>query len=182
MYNATILTDSVLTVIATANRSYTAVFEVVPLDPCGFRFTEWASTSTPGTSPANMKFVYMADSDPGVSSLIAGYTSGAFNLGGSTRINGLGTRGFSFINTGGENVGYPATKLGGALLILSTTGKDEVRVRWTGRTIKINLRQYAIRLQYRIGDQGSFTDVLNDNNQVVEYIRVVPMVIVRYLT
>ncbi|NBB20951.1 spore coat protein CotH [Runella sp. CRIBMP] len=168
-YNSTTSTDSVLTV--TPGIVYTAVFEVVPLDPCGYRFTEWASTSTPGTSPANMKFVYMADSDPGVSSLIAGYTSGAFNLGGSTRINGLGTRGFSFINTGGENVGYPATKLGGALLILSTTGKDEVRVRWTGRTVKINLRQYAIRLQYRIGDQGSFTDVLNDNNQVVEYIR-----------
>lgn len=168
-YNSTTSTDSVLTV--TPGVVYTAVFEVVPLDPCGYRFTEWASTSTSGTSPANMKFVYMADSDPGVSSLIAGYTSGAFNLSGSTRINGLGANGFSFINTGGENVGYPATKLGGALLILSTVGKDEVRVRWIGRTVKINLRQYAIRLQYRIGDQGSFTDVLNTNNQVVEYNR-----------
>jgi hypothetical protein len=187
VYNATILTDSVQIITATSARSYTAVFESailsdnpVPtaalLEACGYSFTAWDSTSAAGTTPNNMKFVYMAEGDPGVSSAIAGYTNGAYNLTSSTRINGRNSRGFSFINTGGgNNAGYPATgsggQLGGAILAINTQNKDEVTVKWKGRTRATGTREYALRLQYRIGDQVNFTDLLNESNQIIEYNR-----------
>ncbi len=187
VYNATILTDSVLTITPTSARSYTAVFESsilsdnpVPtagmLGTCGYTLMGWDSLSTPGTTPANMKFVYMADGDPGISSAIAGYTNGAYNLTSSTRINGRNARGFSFINTGGgNNAGYPATgsggQLGGAILALNTQDKSEVKVKWKGRTIAVGAREYGIRLQYRIGDQLAFDNLLDSNNQIIEYSR-----------
>lgn len=196
VYNATILTDSVQTITATSARSYTAVFEsailsdnpvptVALLEACGYSFTAWDSTSAAGTTPANMKFVYMADGDPGVSSAIAGYTNGAYNLTSSTRINGRNARGFSFINTGGgNNPGYPATgtggQLGGAILAINTLGKSSVKVKWTGRTIAVGAREYGIRLQYRIGDQLAFDNLLDSNNQIIEYSRGVAG-IVQYL-
>ncbi|NBB23491.1 spore coat protein CotH, partial [Runella sp. CRIBMP] len=80
VYNSTILTDSVQTITASAARSYTAVFEpalvAATLESCGYVFKEWASSSTAGTFPANMKFVYMADTDPGLNSDVKGFTTG----------------------------------------------------------------------------------------------------------
>lgn len=70
-------------------------------------------------------------------------------------MNGLGTNGFSWRNTGS-----PAGGLGAAVLALNTTGLSNIRVSWTGGTVDIqNERQYRIRLQYRVGTSGSFTDV-----------------------
>lgn len=182
IYNSAILTDSVQTINVNTAQSYTAVFELyiispnpeptpANLDACNYTFKSWAASSAIATSPASMKFVYMVDSDPPVTSSIAGFTSGAFNLTSRTRINGLGISGFSFINTGNGNTGYPSMKLGGAILAINTTDKSKVTVSWIGRTIIANSRVYRIRLQYRIGDIQPFNDLLDDNGQVVEYVR-----------
>ncbi|WP_162793643.1 CotH kinase family protein [Runella rosea] len=180
-YNATTSTDSVLTV--TPGIVYTAVFEVMILSEnpvpvaaslegaCGYSFKEWSDVSAAGTSPANMKFVYMEDSDPGVNSAIVGFTTGLYNLTSRTRIKGLNAEGVSFINTDNGNTGYPGAKLGGAILALSTQNKSEIIIRWKGRTKSIGAQQHAIRLQYRIGDIVDFVDLLNESNQVIEYNR-----------
>ncbi len=163
--------------------NYRAVFAVdvapvqvpAPLDAgaCVYNFNAWLATAPENTFPDNMRFVYMENDDPGLTSNVVGFTSGVYNLTSRTRINGLGDAGISFINTGNAagNPGYPGMKLGGAILALSTTGKTQVSVKWTGGTITPNPRPYAIRLQYRLSETGPFTDVLNPSNQPVEYVR-----------
>src|SRR5690625_7621636 len=42
---------------------------------------------------------------------------------------------------------------------------------WRGRTIRPNEREYAVRLQYRVGDEGEFNDVTGQDGGVIEYRR-----------
>ncbi|MCF0070491.1 CotH kinase family protein [Dyadobacter sp. CY261] len=162
---------------------YRAVFAVdvaplqipAPLDDgaCVYNFNAWLATAAENTFPDNMRFVYMENDDPGLTSNVVGFTSGVYNLTSRTRINGLGDQGISLINTGNAagNPGYPGMKLGGAILALKTTGKTQVNVKWTGGTVMPNTRPYAIRLQYRLSESGPFTDVLNTSGQPVQYMR-----------
>ncbi|WP_041735072.1 CotH kinase family protein [Dyadobacter fermentans] len=166
-----------------SSSNYRAVFAVdvapaqvpAPLDPsaCAYDFNAWLATAAGNTFPDNMRFVYMENDDPDLNSPVVGFTSGVYNLTSRTRINGLGDQGISFINTGNAagNPGYPGMKLGGAILALNTIGKTVASVKWTGGTVTPNARPYAIRLQYRLSETGPFTDVLNPNNQPVEYVR-----------
>jgi hypothetical protein len=138
-----------------------------------YTFEEWASDEPAGTYPPHMAFVYMVQFDPGLDAQIDGFTNGVYNLDTRTRINGLGDDGFAFINTSNEdgNPGYPGVRLGGAILALNTRGKKDIEVEWEGKTILPNSRVYNIRLQYRICDDGPFTDVLDQNGNPVEYVR-----------
>lgn len=180
--DSTIFADSTLNISHTQSASYIAIFEpklvsdnptpiAANLGACGYVFKEWSPNATTGSTPANMKFVYMTDEDPSLTASIEGFTSGVYNLTSQTRINGLGVLGLSFINTGNGNTGYPAKKLGGVILALNTENKSKIAISWKARTITPNPRQYAIRLQYRIGDLTSFHDVLNENGQPIEYLR-----------
>ncbi len=177
-----IIADSVISVNHSQSATYLAIFETKILSDnplpapanvgiCGYVFKEWSPNAAAGNTPANMKFVYMANEDPGLTSPIAGFTNGAYNLTSQTRINGKGSLGVSFINTGNGNVGYPDRKLGGAILALNTENKSKVLVSWKGRTLTPNARQYAIRLQYRIGDIMPFQDLLNEHGTPIEYVR-----------
>jgi len=179
---ATVYTDSVLTITPTSNLQYTAVFEeacfanetqpAYVLNDCGYAVREWSASAPSGTFPPSMTFVYMNALDPGLSATIAGVTSGVYNLGSRTRINGLGNKGIAFINTGNTdgNPGYPGVKLGGALLALNTVEQTGVSVKWTGRTVTANPAKYRIRLQYRTCNNQSFLNVLDGNGQPVEYV------------
>jgi hypothetical protein len=142
------------------------------ISDCKYTFSHWESDRALGTYPAAMKFVYMTSTDPVINAEIEGPTNGTYNLTSRTRINGLGNYGISFINTGNAdgNPGYPGTKLGGAILALNTLNHDEVYLSWKGRTINKNEREYAIKLQYRIGDILPFEDLVI-NNQLVNYQR-----------
>ncbi|HRT05597.1 MAG TPA: hypothetical protein P5204_07860, partial [Kiritimatiellia bacterium] len=82
-----------------------------------------------------------------------------------TRLNGLGTNGVAFINTG------RGRDLGGAVLALDTRGVSNAPVSWLGGTVLTNVRVYAIRLQYRVGATNAFADVLDSGGQPVEYVR-----------
>lgn len=183
-YNNTIITDSVLTITTSSNKTYKAVFEEyilsenpTPLaaslaEPCGYTFKNWSPEALAGSFPQNMKFVFMNQAEPTLTSVFENVTSGAYNLASKTRISGHGDDGFSFINTdsGSPNPGYPNNRLGGAILAINTTGQSKVQVTWTGRTMTANPRKYRIRLQYRIGDILPFVDLLNESNQPIEYI------------
>ncbi len=87
-----------------------------------------------------------------------------YNLTRRTRINGLGDRGISFINTG------RGRDLGAAVLALDTRDVDQVYVSFRAGTEDPNSRIYGLRLQYRVGTQNSFEDVIH-NGVPVEYIR-----------
>ncbi|MCS7176256.1 MAG: immunoglobulin domain-containing protein [Candidatus Kapabacteria bacterium] len=128
-----------------------------------YSLTEWSPTSPAGTYPPNMIFHRTNVQDPQLADeMVADYT-GAYNLTSGTRINGLGADGFSFLNTATNG------NLGAAVLALNTTGRVNIQVTWTGGTVATGAREYRIRLQYRIGTTGSFTDVLV-GGQPVEYV------------
>lgn len=88
-----------------------------------------------------------------------------YNNTGRTRINGLGEDGLAFINTGQDR------DLGGALLALDTRGVEAVPVSWLVGTVLANNRIYALRLQYRVGIDGPFVDLLDEWGDPVEYVR-----------
>lgn len=120
-----------------------------------YSFTNWPSTSSAGTYPPNMIFHRGPSQDPALSAEPnADYTS-AYNLTSGSRMNGLGSDGFSWRNTGTTG------NLGAAVLSLNTIGMSTVRVSWTGGTVAVDAttREYRIRLQYRIDTVGAFTDV-----------------------
>jgi len=128
-----------------------------------YTFTEWAATNPAGTYPPNMIFHRSNVQDPQLADEMTADYTGAYNLTSGTRINGLGTDGFSFLNTATNG------NLGAAVLALNTTGRVNIQVTWTGGTVATGAREYRIRLQYRIGTSGSFTDVLV-GGQPVEYV------------
>ena len=143
------------------------------LSACEYKLTEWDDTTPGGEYPTAMTFVYMNEDDPGLNAQIAGNTSGLYNLESRTRINGLDQNGFSFINTGNSdgNPGYPGTRLGGVILALNTEGVTSARLKWTGRTIEANSREYHLALKYRIGDAYPFSEFEDESQNSVIYMR-----------
>jgi autotransporter-associated beta strand protein len=148
------------------------------LGSAAFTFGEWSATSPAMTFPSNMIFLQSEVNDPGLSAALprayqipladAAFAIDAerpYNATSRTRINGLGNDGIAFINTGrGRDVGA-------ALLALDTTGLSAAEVSFTAGTVLANTRVYAIRLQYRIGVSGDFTDVTDGQGNPIEYLR-----------
>lgn len=177
--------DETITVTLTADLSITAVFEPdAPPPPTplphhlrssSYSFTTWADSEPAGTYPVNMIFQQTAIADPGLATEMDAYWTLPYNYTSKSRLNGLGTDGFSFINTSSVQDVPGAGYLGTAVLGLDTTGQQNIQVTWTGGTVVVNSRVYAIRLQYRVGETGPFVDVLDGNNLPVEYV-VNPMV------
>lgn len=126
-----------------------------------------------GASAANMVFHCTTQPEPpGYNPALPGTKDWfcAYNLTARSRVIGKGTNGFSFLgtsdtrdNTCGTSVTVPQNYVGGALLALNTTGRENIQVTWTGRTISLATgtppRVYTIQLQYRIGNTGNFTNV-----------------------
>ncbi|TVQ71940.1 MAG: T9SS C-terminal target domain-containing protein [Balneolaceae bacterium] len=142
-------------------------------DTTSYRFDRWDAGSRSGTYPPNMAFVYMDRVEPPLNAAVAGFTSGSYDLDGRTRITGRGEDGFAFINTSNldGNPGYPGRRLGGAILALNTVDADQVMVSWEAGTVSPNSREYALRLQYRVGDQGPFRDVVDTDGNPYVYVR-----------
>lgn len=143
-----------------------------------YEFDEWAATNAANAFPANMIFLQSDRDDTEIDTeLLFAYHIPAddagnaidvdfpYNASSRTRLNGLGEDGIAFINTG------RGRDLGGALLALDTRNVTEAPVAWLGGTVLANNREYAIRLQYRVGSIGPWLDVLDDSEQPVEYSR-----------
>lgn len=123
----------------------------------------WSPTNAAGVYPPGIRFHRTANGsavDPGLSvDLTTDYTL-AYNLTGGVRINGLDDQGFGIVNTGTTTNG----QLGGVVLALNCSGRSNVTVGWLGGTLAQGdgvptPREYAIRLQYRIGTTAVWTDV-----------------------
>ncbi len=152
--------------------------EAFNLNEDNYEFSYWDENSPELTYPDNMLFLQSDTDDPGLrhpllypyyiehddyhanDSETIGYP---YNNTGRSRINGLNGEGISFINTG------RGRDLGGALLAINTTGTDHVNVKWTGGTMLQNNRVYGIQLQYRIGKEGEFSDLIY-YNQMSQYL------------
>jgi hypothetical protein len=147
------------------------------LDGANFLFHSWAAETPAGVFPAHMLFLQSGVSDPTLGTALgfaydipsadaarAEDVLFPYAAASRSRINGLGAEGISFINTGrGRDVGS-------ALLALDTTGVSGIDVSWTAQTLLPNTRIYGLRLQYRVGAEGPWTDVLAEG-EPVEYLR-----------
>ena len=144
----------------------------------GFSFNAWDAGTPELVYPEHMLFLQSDVDDPGLTYPLehayhiehddyhasdSGSIGYPYQLTGRTRLNGLGEDGISFINTG------RGRDLGGALLALNTVGEQELELSWLGGTLLRNNRMYAIRVQYRIGIEDEFTDLLI-NDSPVEYL------------
>lgn len=149
-----------------------------PLRAGPFSWGAWSSGEPEGSFPAHMIFMQSTQDDP----LLADAVDTPYAVTGDTsaedmpegypydntkrsRINGLDSRGISFINTG------RGRDLGAAVLALDTRGVDAATIRWTASTEVANSRVYNLRLQYRVGAVGQWADVLDDSGAPVEYLR-----------
>ncbi len=143
-----------------------------------YAFGEWDASTPAGVYPPHMIFLQGAANDstlateldrayhiPAADAVAPADADFPYAATNRTRINGLGGDGIAFINTG------RGRDLGGALLALDTTGLEDARVGFTAGTVLPNFRNYAIRLQYRLGIDGPFTDLLDALGQPVEYVR-----------
>jgi hypothetical protein len=173
--------DAVVELLPDTLQSVKAVYEEIgiedinpyPITSGTYYFDQWAIDAGEGTYPPHMAFVFMDQADPGLDARVVGMTFGEYGLDSRTRIEGLGDEGIGFINTASAegNPGYPGTRLGGAVLVLDTRGVDGVQVGFEAGTVRPNSRVYHLRLQYRLGSEGSFSDVLDGEGNPVEYRR-----------
>lgn len=148
------------------------------LNSGAFTFSNWNADEPEGSFPTNMIFLQSEQDDPGLNDpVVIPYAVGndnsnsdsrgyPYNNSSRTRINGLGDRGISFINTGrGRDVGA-------AVVALDTRYCDSATVQWEASTETANSRAYAVRLQYRVGDESApFKDFPHPDGGVVEYVR-----------
>lgn len=130
-----------------------------------YELEEWSASNAAGTYPESMIFRTTASTDPAVTDGDGSdYTRGYSETGGS-RVNGLGSMGFSFVNTSSGT-------LGDAILALDTRTRTNIKVEWTGDLYQLFCdtdRDYRIRLQYRVGDAGDWKNVLNEDGTLVEW-------------
>jgi phosphatidylserine/phosphatidylglycerophosphate/cardiolipin synthase-like enzyme len=118
-----------------------------------YTFTTWDPSQPGGTYPPNMRFHRGPRQDPRLTDEPNADYTDSYNAGSGSRMNGLGTDGFSWRNIG------TAGNLGAAVLAINTTGLSNILVSWTAGTVEAPEREYRIRLQYRIGNSGPFFDV-----------------------
>lgn len=127
-----------------------------------YNFTNWPATSPASTYPNNMIFHIMANVNPTLSSVASGNVTGIYNdVSTKTRMNGLGTGGFSFRNSSAtpDIIGYTSNRLGEAVLGINTTNRTNVQVSFKAGEIGLNTVIYAITCKYRIGTSGAYLNL-----------------------
>lgn len=171
-----------LTLVVSEDLELTAVFEfdegeledLIPsphdLSSGPYRLMGWDREAAAGSYPAHMIFEQTKQKDPLLGTPMEGYWTLPYNLDSRSRINGLGEEGISFVNTGKTQDHPEAGFVGAAVLGLNTLGQENIDIAWTGGTVTPNRRPYALRLQYRVGRDAAFTDVLTDAGEAVEYV------------
>ena len=153
-----------------------------------YSFTAWDSTSAIDTYPANMVFHYTISSESVYYNHLA---EGArdfdcpYDLTSRNRILGREDSGIAFLATssaqyddcsGASTTADTNRYVGDAVLAVNTTGITGVEVKWTGVVLAVGdgsggtapARQATIRLQYRVGASGNYTDVVNNGTDTIE--------------
>lgn len=149
-----------------------------------YEFAFWDEDEPEGSFPDNMVFLQSSVNDPGLSTAMThpyyipfidendneyhandqdkfGFP---YKLTGRTRIEALGEDGIAMINTG------RGRDLGAVVLALDTRDISSARIEWEAQTLEANSRTYNLRLQYRVGIQSDWQDLIL-NGDIVEYSR-----------
>ncbi len=134
----------------------------LPFDLSGGNYSmdTWSKTSGAGTYPANMVLHTTSTLDAPISTTFDKNWTAAYNLTSKARFEGADYDGISFLNTSSTNSGqgFP----GEIVLAINTMGRTQVNVNWVGGFVSIDntsSRQYALRMQYRIGETGNWSDL-----------------------
>ena len=174
-----------LTILATDGKSPEVAMQIDllqfpdthELSESDYAFMEWSPFEPEGSFPNHMIFLQSDKNDPTLEDelwkeyrvphgdLAAGDADKdgfPYRLTARTRLNGLGDRGISFINTGRER------DLGAAVVSLSTLNCSTGWIHFTAGTEIPNFRVYHIRLQYALGPDGPWMDWPSDT---IEYQR-----------
>jgi hypothetical protein len=136
-----------------------------------FSFSEWSPQAIANSFPEGMMFYQTSKSDPKLDDEMESVWTMPYSRENRSRINGLGTNGISFINTANSQPEMGTGYLGAAIVSVKTKNLYNVNVKFTAGTVTPNNREYRLILQYRIGEQGDFINVTNENGDPVEYIR-----------
>ena len=164
-----------------STRSLTPVFEQIEnalplnLEPFAiassdYKFDAWPSSMTPGKRPVSMAFLASSSKDPELTIESLSPWGGNYNSLKRSRIMGLGEGGVAFHNTGEPHAGGKGGYAAGAVLALNTQGAQRLFAQWTSGQLTGFDQTYAIRMQYRIGESGSFSSVLNQHGQPLEFV------------
>lgn len=129
------------------------------LSLANYEFTEWAPESPAGTYPVSTVIHRSSGNDPSLAGFNASsdYTQ-AYNLTSGTRVIGEGLNGISFLNTGTNG------NLGAFVVSLNTLGRGNIQIDFTAGLItqgdgSPNPRDYRLRLQFRVGDSGPWSNL-----------------------
>lgn len=135
-----------------------------------YQLSRWDPSQATGSSPSHMTFYMSPTPDPLATDLYDIPWRGAYDLTSRSRITGLGDEGIGFINTSDPQ--SPGSGFAGAaILALNTMGLDRAEVSFRGRTVAVNNRNYALRLQYRVGADRPFVDLRTTQGDPVVYLR-----------
>ncbi|NVO21182.1 MAG: T9SS type A sorting domain-containing protein [Bacteroidetes bacterium] len=139
-----------------------------------YHFTSWDSLSAAGTYPSNMIFQFVPSNH-----IAPFYDDSAtdfscpYNMSKRPRVNGYMYKGIGFVTTSNSQYNDcssgTASKrfMGAALLSLNTSARSSISVQWKSETMvpgdgngsPSTPRIWNLRLQYRVGSSGNFTDV-----------------------
>ncbi len=145
----------------------------------------WDSAAPAGSYPTDMRFYFTINAE---SSSGDGYDSSAeantdyncpYNLASRNRMLGLNAAGFAFLATSSPQYNDCSSAVttadsdrfvGVAEMGLNSTGKTNIGVKWVSDLITVGdssvPRNYTVRLQYRVGATGKYTDVTANGNPV----------------
>lgn len=135
-----------------------------------YSFTSWSSTSAANTFPTSMRFHTTPTLDVPLTGTFDRDWTAAYNLSSNSRFVGLNADGIGFLNTSSTNTGQGF--LGQAVLAINTINRTQIKVDWVGGFVNIagtSTRQYALRMQYRVGTTGSWNDVYDGSGNLAEY-------------
>jgi len=134
-----------------------------------YTFTEWASTNAALTYPANM-ILHKYSGGDNTATVLNGNWTGVYSSTSGARINGRGTDGLQFANTGSSN------HVGAAVVALNTTNRSSISVNFTaqllehGNASQVPRREWAIKVQYSLGDPNVWTDVTDGSGNIVQFV------------
>jgi hypothetical protein len=144
----------------------------VDLSLGNYTMTNWPNASAAGTYPTGMIFHTFVDRiEPfaGAYDLAPnGNWALAYNLTSGPRINGRDASGIEFTQTATAQAGN-CSFVGAAILAVNTLNRAGVTASFVARTVSVQTRPYVIRLQWRIGSAGAWTDAIGANGGRVEH-------------
>lgn len=151
--------------------SFPTLFAQYSLQNGPYIFNTWNANEAAGTYPDNMLFYFLnTTTDPNSSNEIADIYDLPYNLTSSSRIRGLGSDGFSMVNTATSNHHPNGQQLGAFIIQLNTSNRTDIQLEWTAKTIQKGGRDYIFQVFYRIGNSGPWIEALDNNNDPILYI------------